>query len=425
MDDMELRTLGDAARVTEKLADFAGNIILQLMQKQGYVEKQGIEALLSHIKEGGGTLTSVVSADRAAEFGELLRKEHIPYVELEHTDPQTKERSVFFVYRDSDRERAKQVLKEFELTLDKTCHEVDLETFVNMTDRTRYGMVKGLTRAEVYAFREVARMYNMTFSVALSPKKHMGDKDRYAVVCDSKELLEDAVSDMCYDMSGVRGREYGFMMENHFRQERWLEAQMEPEPGKVKYLVNARNPSNFLTVDEHGITTHSVGKRPERGADGVIREVIYDCQHTTYIGYNRSILKKLALELKYPIVLSAEEFPLAHGLSKTGEAILSQDFVSMYQPFVKAMERREPDYQKPPMRKSISEREEVLEQEMNEKDALKIKNIPFPDVFSDVQKEARERAQEKKVTEQTMNREYVKVLLEAQVNRRMEQEPER
>ena len=35
MDGMEVQNLGEAARITEKLADFAGNVILQLMQKQG------------------------------------------------------------------------------------------------------------------------------------------------------------------------------------------------------------------------------------------------------------------------------------------------------------------------------------------------------------------------------------------------------
>ncbi len=46
--------------------------------------------------------------------------------------------------------------------------------------------------------------------------------------------------------------------------------------GKVKYIVNKNNPANFIYVDEKGITTHSVGRRPERGADGVVRYVVYD-----------------------------------------------------------------------------------------------------------------------------------------------------
>ena len=55
--------------VERKMADFAGSVILQLMLKQEYVEKRGIKALLEHIREGCGTLTAVVSEQRAEEYG--------------------------------------------------------------------------------------------------------------------------------------------------------------------------------------------------------------------------------------------------------------------------------------------------------------------------------------------------------------------
>ena len=103
MENFEMKTLQETSRVVEKMADFAGSVILQLMQKQGYVEKQGIKALLDHIQEGGSTLTMVLSEQRAEDFKELMKKEHIPYVEIEHIDPNTKEKSIFFVYRDCDR----------------------------------------------------------------------------------------------------------------------------------------------------------------------------------------------------------------------------------------------------------------------------------------------------------------------------------
>ena len=148
MDSFEMRALQDTSRVVEKMADFAGSVILQLLQKQGYVEKQGIKALLDHIRDGGGTLTTIVSKQRAEDFKELLKKEHIPYVEIEHVDPQTKERSIFFVYRDCDQTGVKEVLKQFEITLDQSCHEVDLDTFTAMTDKKPYGTVYGLTKTE-------------------------------------------------------------------------------------------------------------------------------------------------------------------------------------------------------------------------------------------------------------------------------------
>ena len=87
MENFEMATLQETGRVVEKMADFAGSVILQLMQKQG------IKALLDHIWEGGSTLTTVVSEQRAEDFKELMKTEHIPYVEIEHMDPNTKEKA--------------------------------------------------------------------------------------------------------------------------------------------------------------------------------------------------------------------------------------------------------------------------------------------------------------------------------------------
>ena len=80
------------------------------------------------------------------------------------------------------------------------------------------------------------------------------------------------------------------------------------------------------------------GKRPEQGADGVVRNVVYECYHQTYEGYDKEKLKQLERELHNPIILSAESFPLVKEITKTGEAVLSQDFVQQYKEFVKTME---------------------------------------------------------------------------------------
>lgn len=353
MDSFEMRALQDGSRVVEKLADFAGSVILQLLQKQGYVEKQGIKALLDHIRGGGGTLTTVVSEQRAEDFKEMLKKGHIPYVEIEHVDPQTKERSIFFVYRDCDQAGVREVLKQFEISLDQTCHEVDLDTFIAMTDKKPYGTVYNLSKAELYAFRDAAREYNFFYSV-------VADGDRYAVVGSDMKILRDVTADMSYNLSGSRGREYEASLQNYFKLQEDFTERMKPEPGKVKYIVNAKNPANFISVDEQGITTHSVGRRPERGTDGVVRDVIYDCRHVTYPGYDREKLKQLALELRNPIVLSAEEFPLVKGLSKTKEAILSQDYIQQHKEFVEAMKKRNPDFTRIPKRKPLYVREDLV-----------------------------------------------------------------
>ena len=332
MDSMEMRTLQETGRVVEKMADFAGSVILQLMQKQEYVEKQGIKALLDHIREGGGTLTTVVSEQRAEDFKELMKKEHIPYVEIEHADPNTKEKSIFFVYRDCDRMGVKEVLKQFEITLDLSCHEVDLETFIAMRDKKSYGTVGNLTKAEVYAFREAAKGYAFEYCV-------VADGEKYAIVGSDAKALSCAASDMCYNLSGSLGREYEIALQSYLQQQKELVERMRPEPGQVKYIVNKNNPANFISVDEKGITTHSVGIRPKRGADGVVRDVVYDCYHQTYEGFDKEKLKQLVKELHNPIILSTESFPLVKEITKTGEAVLSQNFVEQYKNLCKSWKR--------------------------------------------------------------------------------------
>ncbi len=500
MDEMEMRTLSETARIVEKMADFAGDVIIQLFRKQDYVEKQGIRALLDHIAGGGGTLTTVVSALRAEELKAYVKKERIPFVEIEHVDPQTKERSMFFVYRDSDREAVQRALKQLEMNLDQKCHEVDVDTFIRMNDKKPYGMVKGLTRTEVYAFREAAKAHNMIFCVMAEPKKNSNDKDNYVILCSNKDLLYDTVAEMSYNLSGERGREYSFSLENYFEQEREFVQKMKPEKGKVKYVVNARNPSNFITVDEQGITTHSVGKRAERGEDGLVQDVIYDARHVTYPGFNKELLKQLALELKNPIVLSAGDFPLVQGLSKTKEAILAEHFMKQYKPFIEANKSRKPDYGKIPVRRALYVRENLIglgglpmdavkaitlmelpevyvdgcdvaypkdlysqiepvleafvykdmlpeekEQarqelmmkednaaitymlhiEANERDMLKVPNIPFPEVLNDTQKEALGRLKDKDVKQMTMSKDMAKILRERDISRSMVQDMDR
>ena len=353
MDSMEMQTLQETGRVVEKMADFAGSVILQLMQKQGYVEKQGIKDLLGHIREDGGTLTTVVAEHRAEDFKELMKKEHIPYVEIEHIDLNTKEKSIFFVYRDCDRMGVKDVMKQFELVLDQSCHEVDLDTFIKMTDKKSYGMVSNLTKAEVYAFREAAKGYVFNYSV-------VADGEKYAIVGSDAKTLSCAASDMCYNLSGELGREYEIALQDYLLQQNELVERMKTEPGQVKYIVNKNNPANFISVDEKGITTHSVGRKPERGADGVVRDVVYDCYHQTYEGFDKEKLMLLVKELHNPVILSAESFPLVKEITKTGEAVLSQDFVQQYKEFVQAMEERKPDLSKLPQRKPKYKRENIV-----------------------------------------------------------------
>lgn len=401
MDGMEMSNFREAARVAEKLADFAGSVIMQLLQKQGYVEEKGVKALLTHVRNGGGTLAAVVSEARAEDFQELLREAHLPFVEIARTDPDTKERTVFFVYRDSDRDRMGEVLRKFALQIDKSCHEVDLETFGNMTAGKNYSMVTGLTKGEVYAFREAAGEHDIRFCV-------VADGSRYGIAADSSIGLSGALEDMCRNLSGNEGREYAAAMEEYLEQQERLVKQMEPETGKVKYLVNAKNPSVFLSVDGRRITTHSVESRPEIQPDGTVKNVVCDSRHISY-PYSGEQMKRLVMELHNPVVLTEEEISgMVEGISENGGAVLAQDFVHGYEAFMERMAGRTAELSRVPLRSAFyGDRE------------------PMPEEIREIERKAAERLKKLEIREQVMSRERVDRMRDQAIDRKMAQEPER
>lgn len=103
----------------------------------------------------------------------------------------------------------------------------------------------------------------------------------------------------------------------YFRQQENFAERLRLEQGKVKYIINSKNPSVFIPVDEQKISTHSIGTRQERDADGSIKTVINNCHHVTYPEFDIDRLKQLAIELRNPIGLSAEELHMVFGLSKS------------------------------------------------------------------------------------------------------------
>lgn len=401
MDGMEMSNFREAARVAEKLADFAGSVIMQLLQKQGYVEEKGVKALLAHVRNGGGTLAAVVSEARAEDFQELLREAHIPFVEIARTDPDAKERTVFFVYRDSDRDRMGEVLRKFALQIDKSCHEVDLETFGNMTAGKNYSMVTGLTKGEVYAFREAAGEHDIHFCVVT-------DGSRYGIAADSSIGLSGALEDMCRNLSGNEGREYAAAMEEYLEQQERLVKRMEPEAGKVKYVVNAKDPSEFLSVDGRRITTHSVESRPEVQPDGTVKNVVCDSCHISY-PYRGEQMKRLVMELHNPVVLTEKEISgMVEGISENGGAVLAQDFVHGYEAFMERMAGRTAELSRVPLRSAFyGDRE------------------PMPEEIREIEREATERLKKLEIREQVMSRERTDRMRDQAIDRKMAQEPER
>ena len=392
MDEIEMMTMGEAARMTEHLADLVGNIILQLMQKQDYVEEQGIKALLTHVRSGRGTFTTSASEVRSGEFKDMLKAAHIPYVEIVHQNPETKEKTMFYVYRDCDAKKMKNVQKEFVLLLDASCHEVDLDTFEKITEWKSYGTVYGLSKEEVYAFREAVTRQEgqklIQHDIGGQPTAEglrfcvVADGDRYAVMADDVDALENVVADMAYYLSGNRGHAYKKQLENFNHMQESFDQRTMPKKGGIIYVVDANNPRNFISIGEQDFTTHSVGCREERKPDGGIRRILYDARHVTYPGRDPERLRQLALEMGKPMVLSSSDFPLVREISRTKEAILADDFVERFDAFVLENKKTRADITRCPRWKPLYRREELLGYSNLPMNVIeKVREADIPDLY--------------------------------------------
>ena len=330
MDGNEMRTMGEAARMTEHLADLVGTIILQLMRKQDYVEERGVKALLSHVRQGKGVRTLAVPERGEEDFCKLLKEARIPYVEISHRDPVTREKTLFFVYRDSDERQMGDVWNRFTFVFDHSCREMDPESFARMMEGKTFGKASGLSGVEVFAFREAAKDSDIRFCVTSDGDEY----DQYAVVADDKEALSDVLADASYYLSGERGHRYFDDLESYGSAQTIFEYQTRPKPDTVKYVVDVKNPRNFISIESQCMTTHSIGTREEKKPDGSVMKVLYDARHATYPGRDMDQLKLMALKMGKPVVLSQEEFLLVKGLTDTREAVLADDFVEQYDQLV-------------------------------------------------------------------------------------------
>ena len=326
MDGNEMRTMGEAARMTEHLADLVGTIILQLMQKQDYVEEQGVKALLSHVRRGKGVRTLAVPERGEEAFVKLVKEARIPFVEISHRDPVTKEKTLFFVYRDSDERKMGEVWSRFTCVFDHSCREMDPENFARMMEGKSYGKASGLSSVEVFTFREAAKDSDIRFSVIPDRDEY----DQYAVLAEDKEALSDVLADASYYLSGERGHRYFEDLESYSSVQTVFDNKTRPRKDTVIYVVDVKNPRNFISIESQCMTTHSIGTREERKPDGSVTKVLYDARHTTYPGRDMDQLKLLALKMGKPVVLSQEEFLLVKELTDTREAVLADDFVEQY-----------------------------------------------------------------------------------------------
>ena len=125
----EMYSLQEIFEVVKQLTGFSGDIMMQAVRDNRYVEQGGVEAILKHIQEGGRAEAEIVKENLAEMFEKNLQKARVPYVGFEVT-MESEEALRLYTFRDKDRAIVKEVIKDMRLP------ELS-ELQVDMTDRKR------------------------------------------------------------------------------------------------------------------------------------------------------------------------------------------------------------------------------------------------------------------------------------------------
>ena len=110
---MQLQELFDAVK---EVFGFAGNIILQYAGRNSYAEKKGVEAMLSHLHEGGRIDSMTIRPEASQGFEEMLKDSRVPYASFE-VEIDDGAKMQMYTFRDRDRAIVKDIIRQMEIDL--------------------------------------------------------------------------------------------------------------------------------------------------------------------------------------------------------------------------------------------------------------------------------------------------------------------
>ena len=122
------------ANATEQMTTAFADFLTALLKRQGYIEDFDAYDIVKYVSEGGSTIQTCVSLDRVDLMSELLRKEHVSYLCVNNTDPQTGDINTIFIMKNERdvRNAFSVVQQEFQLMLDTEKKEIPPQSFVTL-----------------------------------------------------------------------------------------------------------------------------------------------------------------------------------------------------------------------------------------------------------------------------------------------------
>nr|WP_297704119.1 hypothetical protein [uncultured Butyrivibrio sp.] len=330
------------AQALDRLSQLLARILANLSERAAFTRESndGIKALLEHLKKGGKVDTTTIAKEDAAMVDEILRTSKIPFVMAYDS----KEGHVLLMTRDTDRDVLQDVLKQYAIKKGTELQEIEAADFLKAYEGKEIRIQKGLDRAEVALFREKTGQYNCTYAVLNSAEEP--GKFEIMYPRDKAKACEDALKDVSYDFAGEEGRKYKETILDNLKKREIFMDTVRPADEEMVFVCSKNDPTKFIAITHDGFSVHDIQTMREKLEDGKSNVRLVDRNTAISNSFNKEKLAKCLDQIKDPVLLSSDEFPLVRGISMTGVASFVKDaqFKESYEKVVNLLFGKEVSY---------------------------------------------------------------------------------
>ncbi len=344
--------LNETSKVLVALLEMINN--MQLANRGNYNPnaQKAHKVLLSHVKNGGNLLADSISPKDAAIFEQLLKAYHIPFVSNRVPDENGEERIVFFT-RDTDKSIMDTIRNRYMYELHMGLKELSINDFIKFNEGQNVAEISGLSEAMVAVFKHYSVAEDVSFTIA------EGKDGTFSILYTPRDEngVMRAIKAAEYDLSGKQGEIYKKNIENDIHnRETFFDRCLPKNENEIVYVVDSYNPSEFIAVTSKDFSIHSLHREKVTLFDGSTEEQIVDKNSIKVPNHNRQELEDKLLQLRKPIVLTAEEMSIISGITDKGvaEPIQGQDFIKAYKDLTMSLKSRNDFYEPVKIREMLN-----------------------------------------------------------------------
>lgn len=315
------------------IVDFLSKILTQTMKQNKFEDKtqKAMKTMLEHIKGGGQLRTSAVTPEESQIYEKYLKAMNVPYVRFQCSDQSNSETKVNFVYRDIDEALARQVKEKFLYETGIGLKEMELRDFVSANKDKDILIAYNLDRVEIEVLKQ-----NIPSDVQYSVTESKNTPGKFNVLYNrsNKEVVKNSIKDMFFDLAGAEGEKFRSEVSALLDEKDAFDLSLVPKEGERIFVVDKECPTNFISVQREGFSTHSL--------DINNKKKIFDKNSISVAAYNRETLMKYVSGMSAAVILSADEFKLVEEIGTNGEAIPIQgeDFYNKLNEMKKTLESK-------------------------------------------------------------------------------------